>query len=723
MHLSQSATQVILSGIVRVTPAGAGSNDGSSWANALPGATLKSALDGVPAGVEFWVAAGTYKPAAAGGSRSASFVLKNGVALYGGFAGTETARAQRDWAANLTLLSGDLNGNDSGFTNNGENSNHVVTGATGATIDGFTITGGSGNQGAGMYNNSASPSVVNCSISGNYGTSDGGGMYNLTASPTITNCTFSGNRCAIDGGAIYNSSSPATITNCTFSNNTSNDDGGGIYNRTAAATVTNCTFNNNRSNDDGGAIYVDGGAPVVTNCLFTDNSSGYWGGAICTNSSGAPSVTNCTFNGHTASVAGATVRHLGGVSTLTNCIVWGSAAPAQIVDVSGGKLAVTYCCVKGGYAGATNTAGDPLFVNAAAGDFHLQPGSPCLDSGTGTGAPATDKDGNGRYDVRAMTNGGGAPDYVDMGAFEAQGLSSWSINLNTGILALTFSCVADGASLVASGLVIQDAATATKSYRLTNLGAVPLDGTTLSLVLSAQDLNALKATPGLAKDLATAWLRLDADSVHASAGPVMMPSPDGYALQASSFIGDSERPTLTALTSTTPDGAYAAGATINVTVNFSEPVTLAGGALNVTLDTGAVVNIPAFGPAVSASASYTVAAGQNSADLTATAVALGAGATLTDTSGLVIVTPIPLPATNIATGSAVIIDTSAPNAPVLSGSTPTNRTRPVWTWTSSGGGGNGLFRCKLDDADLASGATQTILPAFVTPDALANLGS
>ena len=74
---------------------------------------------------------------------------------------------------------------------------------------------------------------------------------------------------------------------------------------------------------------------------------------------------------------------------------------------------------------------------------------------------------------------------------------------------------------------------------------------------------------------------------------------------------------VASVTSATANGTYMAGAVIDVTVNFSESVTLAGGNLLITLDTGALVTIAPFGPAATASGTYTVAAGQNSADLTA----------------------------------------------------------------------------------------------------------
>jgi hypothetical protein len=160
---------------------------------------VPTALTRAISGDEIWAAAGTYKPTT-GTDREATFQLQSGVALYGSFAGTETARSQRNPTSNVTLLSGDLNGEDVGFTNNAENVYHVVTGADGAILDGFTITGGNANRsgeiitgfGGGIYNISGSPALANLTISGNIAT-EGGGMFNNSGNPTLTNVTFSGN--------------------------------------------------------------------------------------------------------------------------------------------------------------------------------------------------------------------------------------------------------------------------------------------------------------------------------------------------------------------------------------------------------------------------------------------------------------------------------------------------------------------------------------------------
>ena len=95
----------------------------TNWAEACD---LSYALDYTGDGAEIWAAAGTYLPTVRtdpADPRSATFILPNGVKVYGGFAGTETSRDQRNWVAHPTILSGDL-----GTAGNwSDNSYHVVS--------------------------------------------------------------------------------------------------------------------------------------------------------------------------------------------------------------------------------------------------------------------------------------------------------------------------------------------------------------------------------------------------------------------------------------------------------------------------------------------------------------------------------------------------------------------------------------------------------------------
>jgi hypothetical protein len=164
-----------------------GANNGLSWTDAFN--YLQDALAVAQEADHIWVAEGVYKPDAntaepnGSGDRQATFQLKNGMAIYGGFAGGETKLSQRDWEAHETILSGDIGTPDVST----DNSYHVVTGSgtdPNAVLDGFTITAGNANgtgedeNGAGMHNNSGSPTVVNCTFSRNSAADVGGGMYN-----------------------------------------------------------------------------------------------------------------------------------------------------------------------------------------------------------------------------------------------------------------------------------------------------------------------------------------------------------------------------------------------------------------------------------------------------------------------------------------------------------------------------------------------------------------
>ncbi|HOO65072.1 MAG TPA: right-handed parallel beta-helix repeat-containing protein, partial [Synergistaceae bacterium] len=227
-----------------VTPEGAGNEDGSSWEHAYGEKDLQTAVDAaaVGGGGEVWVAAGVYRPSLEG-DQNVPFTLKTGVALYGGFSGTEIHRSERDWEENLTVLTGDLDNNDEGKVYGvtvsadqivGDNSKTVVkAGNTDDTaiLDGFTVCGGSNalGQGGGMHNGSGSPRVINCTFIGN-ATRKGGGVYNDSGSPEIANCTFTGNAASWRGGGMCNWSGSARVINCTFTDNDVDLYGGGMYN-------------------------------------------------------------------------------------------------------------------------------------------------------------------------------------------------------------------------------------------------------------------------------------------------------------------------------------------------------------------------------------------------------------------------------------------------------------------------------------------------------------
>ena len=276
-------------------PAVSGTGNCLSWANAC---TLQTALTGATDGDEIWVASGIYKPTTDGADRAATFQLLEGVAVYGGFAGVETARDQRNPVANVTILSGDIDNNDSQtpiitdlttVTGNATNSYHVVTGADGyviATLDGFTITAGNANGGSDPNNR-------------------GGGMYNLNNSPVLTNVTFSGNTASYLGGGMFNqySDSP-TLINVTFSHNSATY-GGGIYNEASGPRLTNATFSGNSATYGGGIYNNNFGSLILRNVTFSDNSATDGGGIYSYAVSGTTSeLYSVTFSGNSATSSG-----------------------------------------------------------------------------------------------------------------------------------------------------------------------------------------------------------------------------------------------------------------------------------------------------------------------------------------------------------------------------------------------------------------------------------
>jgi parallel beta-helix repeat protein len=378
------------------------SGDGTSWPEAFK--TIGEALGTASDGDEIWVKQGIYPLAA-------QLTVDKAVHMYGGFASTETARNQRDWVTNVTMV-------------DGQNADYrCLYIASDVTIDGFTITNGNAGSenGGGLYISYASPLITNCTFSGNYARRGGGLGCNDYSSPIITNCTFSGNDGDYAGG-IYVFSSYPKITNCTFSENTAQVDGGAIINARSIPKITNCTFSGNTANGDlstsgGGAIDNYYSSPTITNCSFTGNTAHSNGGGIYNQFYSYSIITNCTFYNNSAGTYGGAVANKVSDPTFTNCILWGNTAgtSGKEIYVFSGSPTFTYCDIEGGYTGTSNIANDPLFVDAsypdpANWDLHLQENSPCIDHGSASALqlPTTDFEG----DARIMGN---AP---DMGADE-----------------------------------------------------------------------------------------------------------------------------------------------------------------------------------------------------------------------------------------------------------------------------------------------------------------
>ena len=234
-----------------------------------------------------------------------SFRLPPGVALYGGFAGTEEERAQRDWQTNLTVLSGDLDRNDLTDPNGiitdtlnitGTNAYHVLisTNVTDTVVlDGFTITGGHADGdllaafGGGMANSQSNVSLLNNHFIGNAATREGGALFN-SGTMTVTSCIFNSNLSRASGGGIFNQGT-AMVNSSTFYNNEAHLSGGGALNRLGSLTVQNSTFSGNRASEGsfdnygGGAIYNDAEEGpttlTITHSTITGNSA-KWGGGI-----------------------------------------------------------------------------------------------------------------------------------------------------------------------------------------------------------------------------------------------------------------------------------------------------------------------------------------------------------------------------------------------------------------------------------------------------------
>lgn len=342
-------------------------HDGLSWATAYP--LLGSALSDTNCR-EVWVAKGTYHVANI--LDTVAFFILPGKAVYGGFAGTETARSQRDPAHNEAILDGqtfvyhvvviDATGN--------------ATNVSGSTIlDGFTITGGKANGseinqfGGGLVCNGNSgytcnPTLANLVFKNNSAV-DGGALFDIgtaggMSSPSLRAVTFSANHASNAGGAVFNAggggvSSP-TFTKVDFTGNSAEENGGAMYNQGGAGgicrpSVVASHFDGNlTSTGFGGAVVNDAANASFTDVTFSENHANGGGGAVYNNDVHGPAnvqFTSVTFTGNDAPVAAGAVFN----------DLHSPASQARFDHVTFQDNIITGAAV----GGAVNTAGNAVF--------------------------------------------------------------------------------------------------------------------------------------------------------------------------------------------------------------------------------------------------------------------------------------------------------------------------------------------------------------------------
>lgn len=393
-----------------------GINDGTSWANAYN--SLQTALSFASNGDSIFVAKGIYIPHSS--DRTVSFALKNGVKIFGGFAGNEvinsTTITNRDFVINESILSGDLLSNDNEFTNNVENSYHIVTAdaysftsiSSQTLLDGFTISGGNANDPA--------TSTINNKGAGIYCRAG----FNKQSSPSLKNITFKFNVAKYGGAAYFdayttNGISSPLLNNIVFENNTATYAGGAVYNSGAIGTCSpvfdNAIFQYNiaQGYDGGGAIYNMGFNgqcnPYIKGVKFFMNTANYNGSAISSkagqtsgNYGGSINITllNSTFIKNNNNVVSNRAEGTGSTNiNATNVILWDST-PNEVYNSGNANAFFDYCLINnsnGSGTGWNNSFGtdsgnnldsEPFFIDEQNGDVTLKSISPALNTGNQT---------------------------------------------------------------------------------------------------------------------------------------------------------------------------------------------------------------------------------------------------------------------------------------------------------------------------------------------------
>jgi hypothetical protein len=226
-----------------------------------------------------------------------------------------------------------------------------------------------------------------------YDTPNGGGMLWDHSCGNVSNCRFTANRAARGGGLYLEATTTPTIHNCRFDANSAAAGGGAVF-YAGGPLVTDCEFVDNVDVVNGAGLLIKQSSPRLTRCLFARNVAQSWGGAIDCEAQSVPILESCTLVQNRATDGG-------GLFATSDCMI---SLHSTIVafNTDGGGLyiqanpgtptSIALDCsdvfgnAGGDYSGLSqnqtgldgNISDDPLFCDAAAGDFRLQDSSPCV---------------------------------------------------------------------------------------------------------------------------------------------------------------------------------------------------------------------------------------------------------------------------------------------------------------------------------------------------------
>lgn len=412
-----------------------GNGTGSSWANAFT--DLQTALSSSFFGDEIWVASGVYKPTTST-TRSVSFVLKDGVNIYGSFAGTETSISQRDIANNLSTLSGDIGQ----LGHAPDNSYHVLKGnnlSSNIEVNGFRIVSGYSNSTGGgleIENNlNGNLLLKNCYFYNNRAYNYAGGIYLYSANLTIENCEFINND-ASTGGAIYNGAgnggglSTLIIKDCIFKNNIAYS-GACLANADPYRDllIDRCVFTNNFSDNSIISIIDFDDAKILNSTIIGNRVDGFSSNILYVRTFSSTEdfeLTNCTiadnFNSYNFNIQEEIILLDELQFEINNCIIYGNT-PYQGKQINTTATARN-SLVEGGYTGGINIiTQNPSFsapkssatsnFDATQYDYTLSNISPAINAGDNNFVDLVNHpfDLNLASRIQAIT--------VDMGAYES----------------------------------------------------------------------------------------------------------------------------------------------------------------------------------------------------------------------------------------------------------------------------------------------------------------